>query len=128
MNPILPFGTGIAVFGISQLFWTASHDTLFSSTNEWVLEPDAGVAICVLLLGAASAVMCAIRGSSDSLGKPMISVGLGAFLGCAVALFIVGPGNLWPIVLVFDAAIISVAVLIGGVAGNAYRSRKRNAA
>lgn len=126
MNPILPFGAGVAAFGISQLFWSATHRTLFDSTKDWVLEPNAGVALCVLMLAAASAIMCAIRADSDSLKRPMLSVGLGALLACVVALFVVGPGNLWPIVLVFDAVLIAVAVVIGGFIGNAYRSRQRN--
>lgn len=126
MNPMLPFCAGVAAFGISQLFWSATHRTLFDSTQDWVLEPNAGVALCLLMLAAASATMCAIRGNSDSLKRPMLSVGLGAFLGCTVALFIIGPGNLWPIVLVFDAVLIVVAVVVGGFIGNAYRSRQRN--
>ena len=37
----------------------------------------------------------------------------------AGALLVVGPGNLWPIVIVFNTAIIGGAALFGGVIGAA---------
>jgi hypothetical protein len=50
---------------------------------------------------------------------------LGAFMGMGGVLFRVGPGTIWPIVLVVDAGISAVAVLAGVVTGVGINQRRR---
>jgi len=69
------------------------------------------------LVAAVTAVACCYR--KGSIFIQMLCVALGAFTATTFALFLVGPGNLWPIVLVIDGVMIVVAVAIGGLLGYA---------
>ncbi len=87
---------------------------LTQAAVRWWLDSRTGVMTMAisLLVGAAVA--------APTLEKAL-ALWLGVMSGSVVVLFSIGPGNIWPIVLVFAAAITSASVLAGVGAGRATR-------
>ena len=83
----------------------------------WWLNSGTGVLRTVLVL-AALGVFAAFR-RSGTLWMRACALWAGAISAMAVVLFWTGPGTIWPIVLVFAAAISGGAVLGGALLGAA---------
>jgi predicted Abi (CAAX) family protease len=127
MNPALGLLLGALAFGIAQAVWSIGHAYL-AWPSSWVLEPNFGIVLCLTLLAIAAGVASFYRRKRDGVIVPIIFVVLGALVATIIALFIVGPGNLWPIVLVVDAVMVTVAVAVGGALGNMFRKDTIHAA
>jgi hypothetical protein len=90
----------------------------------WWLNSGQGVAIA----SAALALLAIIVGVTE--GRPLSSGGVlrpiylwaGANIGLAIYLFAVGPGNLFPIALMFGAGISALAVAAGSLIGQLTRA------
>jgi hypothetical protein len=81
----------------------------------WWLDSGAGLLRVAMTLFAASMLAALWQ-----MASPWISgaaLWLGAFIGMGTVLFRVGPGTIWPIVLVVAAGISAGAVLAGVVTG-----------
>jgi hypothetical protein len=83
-------------------------------SSPWVLEPNAGLLLAGVVLFCASLWLGVRTGEP----RPGITARACAAYGgvCAsitILLFVVGAGNLWPIVLVFDYVIVAVYVCAG---------------
>ena len=100
---VTAFALGLAVAAFS--YWM----------DGWWLDSGAGVLRTTLGLFAIGAIMAIWR--TGSLLAAGVALWLGAFVGMGGVLFRVGPGTIWPIVLVVAAGISAGAVLAGALAG-----------
>jgi hypothetical protein len=82
----------------------------------WWLNSGTGVLRTVLVLLALGVFAALWR--SGSRWVRACALWAGAVSGTAVVLFWVGPGSIWPIVLVFAAAITAGAVIAGTLLGS----------
>jgi hypothetical protein len=90
----------------------------------WWLNSGQGVAItsmALTLMGIAVGVTAARPLSSRALLRSAW-LWAGANIGLAVVLFVVGPGNLFPIALVFGAGISAIVVAAGSLIGQLARA------
>ena len=90
----------------------------------WWLNSGQGVAIAsavLAVLGIVVGVTEARPLSSGSVLRP-ICLWAGANIGLAIFLFAVGPGNLFPIALMFGAGISALAVAAGSLIGQLTRA------
>ncbi|MDE3154434.1 MAG: hypothetical protein KGN76_04990 [Acidobacteriota bacterium] len=91
----------------------------------WWLNSGRGVALVLLVVLVLSALVTG-PGREAGWGRTT-ALGAGAFLGSTSVLLWIGPGTIWPIVLVVAAALLAMAAVAGG--GLAYwlhgRSRVR---
>ena len=91
--------------------WAGPHDP-------WFLNSTRGAAFAGGVVFVVAFVV-ALR----SVGEPMatvrrgLSAAVGACISMAVVLFTIGPGTIFPIVLVIGAAFLTMATLAGTVAG-----------
>lgn len=77
----------------------------------WWLNSGRGVAFMAIVLGVLAALFALARPA-----RPWPSawaVAAGGFAGSAILLFRTGPGTIWPIVLVFAAALSIASALVG---------------
>ena len=125
MNPALAFLLGALSVGIAQTIWSIGH-AYFDWPSAWILKPNAGVVLSMSLVALAAAGACFYRRAN--IFVQLLCVGLGAFAAVAVGLFVVGPGNLWPIVLIIDGTIVSGAVALGSLIGYVFRKLRAHAA
>ena len=112
MKPIVLFTVGALTFGAAQAVWSVGHlHGLWKGS--WMLKTGTGIAACCIVFVVVSAIACALRGRNRGLGDCIVSIAFGAVVALAIALVIIGPGNLWPLVLVLDGVIIVAAVSCG---------------
>jgi hypothetical protein len=118
MRNFILFIAGAVVFAVSELIWLTFCDV---ASSNWILEPTPGVMLCAFLI----IVSCMYFGYKyhHHIKKP-ISFVIGACLSITVMLFFVGPGNLWPIVLVIDYVIVTVVVYVGWSIGLRIANKK----
>ena len=119
MKPVVAFAIGAGTFALAQSAWSWGH-AFAGWRGEWVLKAPSGIVICLALLAVASAVTCAHGRKPDTFVERMVFVSLGAIAAMTIALIIIGPGNLWPIVIAFDSAMIGGAVVTGAVIGKIF--------
>lgn len=127
MNPVLGSLLGATSFAVAQIIWTLGH-SYFGWNSPWVLEPGSGIVLCLSLLVATAGVASFCRRKGDAVIIPIIFVALGALAATIAGLLIVGPGNLWPLVLIVDAVMILVAVCVGAAVGDPLRKERMHAA
>ena len=107
------FVTGALAFGFAQAVWSVGPaQGLLRGT--WMLKTFPGIVACFVLFVAVGAVACARRGRGG-VGDVVAALVAGSTLAMAIALFIVGPGNVWPIVIALDTMVIAVAVGAGAM-------------
>lgn len=87
----------------------------------WFLNSGRTVLLVGLTLAIGAAVLTARRQASD---RDAIFYGIGAVVAMIVTLFVIGPGTIFPIVIVFGTAIAVFAVGVGGTCGAAVRARR----
>jgi hypothetical protein len=107
------FIAGGLAFGIAEVLWLDIR-LVFGESSNWVLEPTIRIILAGILIVSAS-IWCGLQQSLSRATKftmPLMMY-LGSCLSATIALFIVGPGNLWPIVLVFDYIITAFFFLVG---------------
>ena len=120
MKPIAISAIGAAAFAAVQVIWSLGH--VFGGwRGAWVMKSGSGIALCFASFVVVSAVVCAFRGKTKGLWNCAVSIAIGAIVAMAIALFVVGPGNLWPLVIAFDGAIIGAAVGVGAIIGKVFR-------
>jgi hypothetical protein len=97
----------------------AAFSQRFTPTGWW-LNSGQGVAIIVLVLSLLAVPVSAAAGSWPWQSRSVVWPGAlwaGANIGLAIVLFRVGPGNIFPIVLVVGAGISAIAVGAGSLFG-----------
>jgi hypothetical protein len=117
-------GVGAAAFAAPQyvLFALSSNQAAtIEQGSGWFLNSGVGVAVVLGVLAAAAAVTAMATSRFDVLRGAGAFAG-GAIAAMAVTLFIVGPGTIFPIVIVVGSLCIGIAALAGGCAGMALRS------
>jgi len=92
-------------------------------TYGWWLNSGTGVLRTSAVLFAMGFLIALAR--SESPWRKAAALWAGAFGGITGVLFWSGPGTIWPIVLVFAAAITAGSIFAGSWAGSAARSRGR---
>jgi hypothetical protein len=109
---------GAATFAILQIIWSLGH-AYGGWRGAWIMKAAPGFVACFVVFLVVGAVVVAYRHSAADLLRRAGSITLGAIVAMIVALFIIGPGNLWPLVIALNGAVIGGGVLIGGVIGAA---------
>jgi hypothetical protein len=122
MKPITSFATGAATFSALQIFWHLGH-TYAGFRGAWIMKTGLGIGVCFAVFVVISMVVCGCYRKPNGLAKCIASLALGGITAMTVALFLIGPGNLWPIVIGFDGAIIGAAVAVGAAIGALFRGR-----
>jgi hypothetical protein len=116
---------GAAAFAVTQyllFIMLSDRGATIERGSGWFLNSAAGIGTVVAVLAITAAVATMVTSRFDLLRGAGAFV-LGAVVTMAVTLFIIGPGNLFPIVIVFGAFCIAIATLGGMVAGAALRQR-----
>ncbi len=122
------FGAGGAAFGAAEGIWALGHH-LWEFPSAWILKPTSGIVFCALVLVLSGAVMAATRKGDMSWLQSFALVATGAYSALVLILFFVlGPGNLWPLVLLLDAVIVFPSVFVGELLGDVVRDVRRRAA
>ena len=120
-------GVGASAFGAAEGIWLLGHVVL-GFPSRWVLEPTPGIVFCLLVLALSGTAMAATRKDGMSWLQSFALMAAGAYTAVVVALFSVGPGNLWPFVLLIDAVFVIPALFIGALVGDLVRDVRGRAA
>ena len=123
MSRGLLFAIGAAAFTALQTAWSLGHSML-GWRGAWIMKTGEGIAACVVVFAIVSAAAIAWRFKPAELMRRALAMLAGAIVAMSVALMILGPGNLWPLVIVFDGVIILGALLFGGVIGGVIGGRR----
>lgn len=94
------------------------------SAPGWFLNSGRSVLLVGSVLAAGAALLCARKLASD---RDAVLYGIGAVMAIVVTLFVIGPGTIFPIVIVFGIGIVTFAVGAGATFGAAVRERRRHA-
>ena len=122
------FGAGASAFGAAEGIWALGHH-LWEFPSAWVLKPTSGIVFCAFVLVLSGAAMAAIRKSDMSWLQSFALTATGAYAALILILFFVlGPGNLWPLVLLLDAVIVFPSLFVGALLGDIVRDVRRRAA
>lgn len=120
-NPAV-MAIGAATFAALQLTWSLGHAYL-GWRGAWVMKAASGFMACFLAFIVVGVVVAAHRHQSGDLLRRAGAVTAGAILAMIVALLLIGPGNLWPLVIVVDGVVVGSGVLLGAVIGTAIGGR-----
>ena len=108
---------GLLAFAVAEGGWLILRRSTGDSAP-WVLEPNTG------LLLAGAVLFCALIWLGVRAGQPHPGMTMrpcaaygGACISVTVLLFVVGAGNVWPIVLVIDYFMVAVFVSAGWCVG-----------
>ena len=117
----------MVAFAVAEGGWLILR-RLTGDSSRWVLEPNIGLLFAGGILFAAL-IWLGLRAGAP---RPGIT-GQACIAYCAVCasitvlLFVIGPGNIWPIVLSIDYAIVAVFILAGwGIGRLIARLRSNN--
>jgi hypothetical protein len=118
------FFLGAGVFVATEAIWLAVV-TILGSGSRWVMEPTPGLIVALLVhfiagLGFAVLMRPRLAGLAAFVG--------GIFVGLVFALFVVGPGNLWPIVIFIDVVLIVPCLALGLGSGALIAAFRKNSA
>jgi hypothetical protein len=119
MTKLYLFIAGAVAFAACQIIWLTFFK--FSSSN-WVLEPTPGVLMCSMVMILTGSVCTYIFHARL---RNLIFFIAGACVSLTLMLFIVGPGNLWPIVLVIDYLMMTALTVIGWLIGVLFLNKKK---
>lgn len=116
------FLLGLLLFAGTELVWLVIAQA--SGVSRWVMKPLGAVALVMMVyfLGAAFFAASARPGCLGLAG-----LAGGAAIGVASMLMLIGPGNMWPFVLVIDLAALLLAVLVGFACGLFVRAAEERA-
>jgi len=109
---LILFSIGIISFVIPEILWIWIFNDLYAS--KWILEPTLGIILSLLVIVISGTYFGHryIRGTIE-----VVSYLLGFWVAIPIMLFIIGPGNLWPIVLIIDYIIVTPAALLVSLLG-----------
>src|SRR5438105_10183736 len=120
MKPITSFTVGAATFSALQIFWSLGH--MYSGLRgAWIMKTGLGIGLCFAVFVVITAVVCACYRKPNGLAKCAGFLALGAIVAMTIALLLIGPGNLWPIVIAFDGEIIITAFVFVSAIGALFR-------
>ena len=107
---------GAATFAALQITWSLGH-AYAGWRGAWIMKSAPGIVVCFAVFFVVGAVVVAYRHSPADLLRRAGCVMVGAIVAMIVALLIIGPGNLWPLVIALDSVIIGGGMIAGGVIG-----------
>ena len=87
----------------------------------WFLNSGRNVLLVAAVLAAGAAALTARQTSSD---RDAVFYGLGAVAAKVVTLSVIGPGSIFPIVIIFGGGLVAFAVGVGGTCGAGLRARR----
>jgi hypothetical protein len=121
----------LAVHAVEVYRWRDWFDAA-GRYKPWFLNtgPSAGAALFVFAVAGAWASALWARDGVD-VGLQAFAVAAGAALAMTITLFVIGPGNIFPIVLISGAGLAAVSAVLGGwlgfLAASGIRRSRRNA-
>lgn len=123
MPEVLAFLVGALAFSVAEALWLLVR-LMTGDDSKWTLEPTAGL----LLAGATILVGMVWFGAQRGAGRAhFVAEPFMAYAGTCVSLtvwmFIIGPSNLWPIVLWIDYILVAPVVFVGWILGRAVARR-----
>jgi uncharacterized membrane protein len=112
---------GAASFVAAHLVEVAAWQSWFnrgSTVPAWFLNSGRAVAFTMACVAVASALASASpRGGRREAAVRAGLVGAGAIVAMALVLFAIGPGTLFPLVVLIGALVLAVATVAGAAAG-----------
>jgi len=118
------FWLGFVLFVGTEAGWFLLRAPIHAG-SPWVLEPNPGIVIALLIHFVGTLLFSfALRPG----GSGYVAFAAGVAIAVAVMLFMVGPGNLWPIVLVINWVFLAPALAVGFATGGFLRRWLRPAA
>ena len=120
MKKKLPMVAGAVVFATVQVLWSVAH-AAGAVRGAWVMKTGLGIGLCFGAFVIAATFVSAMQPRDGGIANCVLGMVGGGLLALCVALVFVGPGNLWPIVIVFDGVIIGAAALVGAAVGAGFR-------
>jgi hypothetical protein len=121
-NDTIAAAVGATAFAAAQGIWSLGH-AYAGWKGTWMLKSGSGIVFGLAVLAITAAVICALQRKPNTVVNCAVFVAIGAIAAMTVALFLIGPGNLWPIVIAFDGAMIGVAVAVGALIGKIFARR-----
>jgi hypothetical protein len=121
----------LAVHAVEVYRWRDWFDAA-GRYQPWFLNtgPSAGAAVLVLAVAGAGASALWARNGVDA-GLQALAVAAGAALAMTITLFVIGPGNIFPIVLMAGTGVAVAGAAVGGWLGflvaSGIRRSRRNA-
>ena len=110
------FLLGIGLFGVTEGGRLLSRGWLHSA-SPWVMEPNAGIATALLIhFAGALSFSCFLQPTL----RGYLAFSAGVAIGIVIMLFVVGPGNLWPIALAIDCGVLTPALAGGFLVGDIF--------
>jgi len=94
------------------------------SAPGWFLNSGRNVLLVGSILAIGAAVVRARKAASD---RDAVFYGIGAVAAMIVTLSVIGPGSIFPIVIVFGTCVVAFAVGLGATCGAAVRARRTHA-
>lgn len=120
MKDKVVLGIGAATFAVAEIAWAAAHG-FHGQKGLWIMKTGMGIGVAFAAFVAVATMASARYPAGSGISKCVLNMTGGGIVAMVVALFAVGAGNLWPIVIVFDGAILAVAALVGAAVGAAFR-------
>ena len=112
---LVPAAAGAVTFGAVQSWLLAASREAGTADPGWFLNGrDAGMAL-LTAVALVSALVSAVRGRNHAVGALAFTVG--AVLSLVIVLFAIGPGTIFPIVIVFGAIVLTGATFLGAGLG-----------
>ena len=124
--PLLPGVLGVFAFCAVQIPLLLATPTVAGGMNApgWFLNSGRNVLFVGSILAAGAAAVYLRRLASV---RDAVFYGVGAVTAMIVTLFMIGPGNIFPIVIVFGMGVVALAVLAGATCGAAVRALRTHA-
>ncbi len=119
MKRLYLFIAGAVAFAACEILWLSFSEFTFS---KWILELTPGILMCSIVMISVASVLTYIFHLEMKSLNFLIA---GSTVSLTVMLFSVGPGNIWPIALMFDYLIMTVLAVIGWLIGVQFLNRKR---
>jgi hypothetical protein len=110
-----------AAHAIERVAWNAFNPRF---PTPWFLNAGRATALTAAAIFVAALLVAMLVRSEPLTGIAHgISTAVGAMIAMFVVLMFIGPGNLWPIVLMIGSSIVVVSAAAGGILGGLLRRR-----
>jgi hypothetical protein len=121
---LVSFVVGVVIFSAAELAWLVVRQSV-GDPSVWTLESESGIAVAALVILGGMTWHGARRWAEPSRGvaEPVVAYA-GICTSLTIWMFVVGAGNLWPIVLFVDYVLVAPPAFVGWVLGRA-SSRRR---
>lgn len=114
-------GLGLLAFALTHVFFSLTWDSFNRwggyKYGAWFLNARNSMVFMSLVLFI-TAFLTSLRAATTAWDRFICGFGIlfGAMVAMTATLFIIGPGNLWPLVIILGTGLITVSVFLGVIA------------